>query len=144
LSFKDWKGLSQEDLTEKFSNLPEAWRNGIESLKQEIENGDIGEDELSDRLDSLYKTFASSISENSTNLARLTLEDAFSPSQLTDNVDGIIDKMSELQSSLKAVAESYDLLSDAQQEQNKYGKLSLSTVVDLLTENLIYAKVLDF
>lgn len=144
LSFKDWKGLSQEDLTEKFSNLPEAWRNGIESLKQEIENGDIGEDELSDRLDSLYKTFASSISENSTNLARLTLEDAFSPSQLTDNVDGIIDKMSELQSSLKAVAESYDLLSDAQQEQNKYGKLSLSTVVDLLTENLNYAKVLDF
>lgn len=144
MTLEDWKGMDEKELTEKFSNLPEAWRNGIEDIREAIEDGDLGEDEIQEKLNSLYQTFGSGILDAFSQLAQLHLSEAFSGSQLMDDIDGIVDSMGELQSALKAVAESYDMLRDAQDEQNKHGKLSLSTVVDMLATNMNYAQVLDF
>lgn len=144
MTFKDWQGIDEGELVEKFGKLPEAWREGIKGIKEAIDDGDLGEEDLDNRLKSLTQTMGSSIMDATDQLARLSLENAFSPQQLTDDIDGIIDSFSELQKALKAVAESYDMLYEAQQEQNKYGKLSLSTVVDLVTENANYADVIEF
>ena len=144
MSLDDWKAMDKDQLQKTFSNLPEAWRNGIKGIKDAIDNGDFGEDELKDKLDSLYQTLGSSVIDASSELAKLSLNKVFSASQLTDDIDGIVDSMSELQKALKAVAESYDALKEAQKEQNAHRKLSLSTVVDLLATNMNYAQVLEF
>ena len=144
MSFDDWKAMDKDQLQKTFSSLPEAWRNGIKGIKDAIDNGDFGEDELKDKLDSLYQTFGSGVIDASSELAKLSLNKVFSASQLTDDIDGIVDSMSELQKALKAVAESYDALKEAQKEQNAHRKLSLSTVVDLLATNMNYAQVLEF
>ena len=144
MSFDDWKAMDKDQLQKTFSSLPESWRNGIKGIKDAIDNGDFGEDELKDKLDSLYQTFGSGVVEASSELAKLSLNKVFSASQLTDDIDGIVDSMSELQKALKAVAESYDALKEAQKEQNAHRKLSLSTVVDLLATNMNYAQVLEF
>lgn len=144
MSFDDWKAMDKDQLQKTFSSLPEAWRNGIKGIKDAIDNGDFGEDELKDKLDSLYQTLGSGVIDASSELAKLSLNKVFSASQLTDDIDGIVDSMSELQKALKAVAESYDALKEAQKEQNAHRKLSLSTVVDLLATNMNYAQVLEF
>ena len=144
MSLDDWKAMDKDQLQKTFSNLPEAWRNGIKGIKDAIDNGDFGEDELKDKLDSLYQTLGSGVIDASSELAKLSLNKVFSASQLTDDIDGIVDSMSELQKALKAVAESYDALKEAQKEQNAHRKLSLSTVVDLLATNMNYAQVLEF
>lgn len=144
MSFDDWKAMDKDQLQKTFSSLPEAWRNGIKGIKDAIDNGDFGEEELKDKLDSLYQTFGSGVIDASSELAKLSLNKVFSASQLTDDIDGIVDSMSELQKALKAVAESYDALKEAQKEQNAHRKLSLSTVVDLLATNMNYAQVLEF
>ena len=141
-SFEDWKNLDEKEITEMFSSLPESWRNGIKELKEEIENGDIGEDELTERLSSLYSTFSDTTIDIMSQLAEISLQNIFRDS--LEGIEGSINSMTELQSALKEVANSYELLGDAQEEQAEKGKLSLSTVVDLLSENINYAQVLDF
>lgn len=60
-----------------------------------------------------------------------------------ENISGTIDTIEEFSNSLKAVSQTYSLLSDAQEEYNANGQISLQTYLDLISTNSRYAEVLS-
>jgi hypothetical protein len=71
-------------------------------------------------------------------MARIEMENVFGDSFLGET-EGHINTLNELQSALSQVAETYNTLGNAQKEQNRYGKLSVQTVISLLASNINYA-----
>lgn len=57
--------------------------------------------------------------------------------------EGLIDSYSELADAFNAVNDSYNALKEARKEQNASNKLSLETVLGLLSSNAAYAEVLE-
>lgn len=139
-------GLGESELKgrvgELFPGLPENVREAILSGAEEAANSSEMEDQgevIGEQIEKGLTSFNNTAIQNSLSALGTLTADIFEGVEL----DGIIDSWQELKDTLESVAEGYELLKNAQAEQDKYGNLSVSTVLDLLTTNADYAKALQ-
>ena len=139
-------GLGESELKgrvgEIFPGLPENVREAILNGAEEAANSSEMEDQgkvIGEQIEKGLTSFNNTAIQNSLSALGTLTTDIFEGVEL----DGIIDSWQELKDTLDSVAEGYELLKDAQAEQDKYGNLSVSTVLDLLTTNADYAKALQ-
>lgn len=134
------RGWENANVNEVFSKYPSAIRGAIKEAQEAFKKGELDTEEF---LDSIESMTASKMIEIMGNLGEVEIQSVFGEDFLGD-IDGHINTLGELKSALSEVANTYNTLADAQKEQSLYGKLSLQTVIDLLSSNINYAQVLDF
>ena len=127
-----------KSVTSSFSDIPEAWRNLIEEGYDDwLEGGeDAGDAFVAGLMDQLYDSNLTSQYESYlAELAQVSFPDL--------EFDGYIDSFSELKDAMDSIASSYDMLKSAQEEYNETGKLSWSTILDLVSANTQYVNALN-
>ena len=130
-------GYSDETIAKEFDTWPETMREAIQQSAEAIAEGssDI-ESEVVKLAEQATRELFNTYDSISTEMNSMIFgEDA--------EIDGTIDKLSELSSALSATADSYDKITNAEIEYAKYGRISGKTMLDLLSSNVMYASVLD-
>jgi len=103
--------------------------------------GSITPEEAKSKMEDILTAELVAIEGYQGEIATALIEDIF-PEDI--GIEGYIDSFSELKTALDSVGESYEALSAAQKEYESTGRLSLSTVLDLLAANENYALMLDY
>ena len=136
-----WQNINAN---EYFSEYPEAIRNTIAEAQEELKDGGEKTQEMVDEIaESAITSFQATLFNNLGKVEELKLDKVFGES-ITSDIDGFIDSFSELKTAIEEISSAYEDLSSAQKEQATNGKLSLQTVLDLVTSNENYLRVLDF
>ncbi len=130
-------------VTTEFSGYDTQIQSAVSGLRDSVENGDveISSEEWKTSIDSICSAGLSTLFDYQGQYAEAWMK-LYYPEDM--EVDGYINTFKELQTALKETGECYEKLSKAQKEQAKNGKLSMSTILDLLTTNQNYINVLDF
>lgn len=139
-------GMTDEEIDASFSQYNSTIRGGIKNAKKNYERnvkeyGKSAEEAnqiLQKELDGLFN--ASKFNTLNEQL-KLQLSLDFSGVDLGD--DGLVNSFSELKDVLDSLSDSYDRLKEAQTEYNTTGKLSMQTVLDLISTDQNYLNVLD-
>lgn len=138
--------MTDEEIDESFSQYNSSIRGGIKNAKKNYEKNvkEYGKgvkeanELLQKELDGLFDT--SKISALQGQL-KLQLSEQFSGVDLGD--DGLVSSFSELKDVLDSLADSFDKLKEAQKEYAATGKLSMETVLDLISTDENYLNVLN-
>lgn len=127
----------------EFSDYAPEVRAAIDNITQALNDGiyDINSDAFNEAINSMMSSGLSSLMSWGSEYAE-AWKNLYYPEDM--DVEGHINTFKELQTALKETAQCYEDLADAQKEQATNGKLSLSTVLDLLTTNSNYINLLDF
>ena len=139
-------GMTDEEIDESFSQYNSTIRGGIKNAKKNYEKNineygksvEEANQILQKELDGLFN--ASKFNTLNEQL-KLQLSLDFSGVDLGD--DGLVNSFSELKDVLDSLSDSYDRLKEAQTEYNTTGKLSMQTVLDLISTDQNYLNVLD-
>lgn len=139
-------GMTDEEIDESFSKYNSSIRGGIKNAKKNYEKNvkeygksvEEANQILQKELDGLFN--ASKFNTLNEQL-KLQLSLDFSGVDLGD--DGLVNSFSELKDVLDSLSDSYDRLKEAQNEYNATGKLSMQTVLDLISTDQNYLNVLD-
>ena len=139
-------GMTDEEIDESFSQYNSSIRGGIKNAKKNYERNvkeygksvEEANQILQKELDGLFN--ASKFNTLNEQL-KLQLSLDFSGVDLGD--DGLVNSFSELKDVLDSLSDSYDRLKEAQTEYNTTGKLSMQTVLDLISTDQNYLNVLD-
>ena len=123
-------------VNETFSYLPENVRNAIIQAGEVIDEEGTG---LVDGVEKVVDSMSSAIKDSANQIAELQIKEWFPDV----DVEGMADEWGEIQSLFDSVADSYERLASAQEEQEKMGKLSVSTVLDLLATDANYVRALE-
>ena len=139
------KGLSDEEIDNIFSEYGSDIRGAIKNFRddaiEEIENGeDVGK-AMKEFYQNVFNTQDAKILEAYSDYTKGMLAGAFENVDL--NEDGLVSDFNELKDVMDSLADSYERLKEAQQEQNAMGKLSLATALDLITTDSMYLGLLD-
>ena len=127
----------------EFSDYTPEVRAAIDNITQALNDGvyDINSDAFNEAINSMMSSGLASLMSWGSEYAE-AWKNLYYPEDM--DVEGHINTFKELQTALKETAQCYEDLADAQKEQATNGKLSLSTVLDLLTTNSNYINLLDF
>lgn len=127
----------------EFSDYAPEVRAAIDNITQALNDGiyDINSDAFNEAINSMMSSGLASLMSWGSEYAE-AWKNLYYPEDM--DVEGHINTFKELQTALKETAQCYEDLADAQKEQATNGKLSLSTVLDLLTTNSNYINLLDF
>ena len=127
----------------EFSDYTPEVRAAIDNITQALNDGiyDINSDAFNEAINSMMSSGLASLMSWGSEYAE-AWKNLYYPEDM--DVDGHINTFKELQTALKETAQCYEDLADAQKEQATNGKLSLSTILDLLTTNSNYINLLDF
>lgn len=139
-------GMTDEEIDASFSQYNSTIRGGIKNAKKNYERNvkeygksvEEANQILQKELDGLFN--ASKFNTLNEQL-KLQLSLDFSGVDLGD--DGLVNSFSELKDVLDSLSDSYDRLKEAQTEYNTTGKLSMQTVLDLISTDQNYLNVLD-
>lgn len=144
--------LTKENVAEHFSEYSQEARESIYATAQEFEElkegADNGVVSLEDLNQKLAETKAAGIIaaqgvsptvEALKAFAQVSLKDAFGDLE----IDGIADTWKELYAITEAINDTYKDMQEAREEQNAAGKLSVQTVLSLLSANENYAQALE-
>lgn len=139
-------GMTDEEIDESFSQYNSTIRGGIKNAKKNYEKNineygksvEEANQILQKELDGLFN--ASKFNTLNEQL-KLQLSLDFSGVDLGD--DGLVNSFSELKDVLDSLSDSYDRLKEAQTEYNTTGKLSMQTVLDLISTDQNYLNVLN-
>lgn len=134
----DGEIIDSDELTEKFPDLSPTAREKLEALQEEVADGGKSVEEA-------YLEFLQYMVDEGANASEqiFTLSNA----QLfgaDSGIDGMINTYDELSIALNKVADSYDLVQAAREEQNEFDQIGLKTAMELLSANAAYAEVLQF
>ena len=130
-------------VSEAFSEYDEQTRKAIEQIQDNLNNNvyALDSEEYNEAVKDVCLQGLSTIMSYQDQYAE-AWKDLYYPDNM--EVDGYVNTFEELQTALKETAKCYEELSDAQKEQAKAGKLSLATVLELLTSNANYINLLEF
>lgn len=153
-AFNELTPQVQQAVLDGMSHIDEEGFSFSEYIEKYITTDDINGEVLSDTAKESAKQFAETFGEElqnsidnldlqTSNLKKQILGEENSKMWSDAGIDGIIDTFSELKSTLDSLAESYDKLKSAQDEQTQTGKISLETALDLLSTNSMYALAMD-
>lgn len=130
-------GYDDKTIARTFDNWPEELREALQDSAEAIADGSSNVEAEIDRLKGyVLREMSNAYESLATEMNSMTFgEDV--------EIEGTIDKLSELASALENTTNSYDKLAQAEIEFQKYGRLSGKTMLDLLSSNIMYASVLD-
>ena len=140
----DKKELNQQ-IEKDFGALTKESHNAliasVESFKKDLSDGEKEAGEaLSDAQANLSTTLSTNLFSQSQELLKLDVTDAFPNLELDD---GLINSWGEFADALQSVADSLDLVKDAEKQWNDSGRISTKTILELLQQNANYADILD-
>ena len=127
----------------EFSDYTPEVRAAIDNITQALNDGiyEIDSDAFDEAINSMMSSGLANLMSWGSEYAE-AWKNLYYPEDM--DVEGHISTFKELQTALKETAQCYEDLADAQEEQATNGKLSLSTILDLLTTNSNYINLLDF
>ena len=130
-------------VSEIFADYDEQTRTAIEQIQKNLQEGiyEVGSEEYNEALEDICAQGLSTLLSYGDEYAEAWVR-LYYPESI--EIDGYINTFEELQTALKETAQCYQDLADAQEEQAENGKLSLATVLDLLTTNANYISLLEF
>ena len=132
------EGGLKEYIEENFKDAPDIVKARLEEIIEAYKNGTIGIEEATE---ALTLAFGEEVLDKTIIESNKELIELFGDNK--EVVDGMIDTYEELGSTFSNVASAMAALKTAQQEMNDTGRLSASTILDLLSKGEEYANVME-
>ena len=128
----------QQYVNETFSYLPEYIRNLMIQLGTEVQEGGT-------TMGDAFGEVMDSMKDEAQNMADTVRQEAWTSlfPDLEGEIEGQVDSFGELYKVMNSVAESYEMLKNAQEEQKETGRVSGETFMSMLNENPEYIKAFN-
>ena len=142
-SFFSNSNWENQNIDEIFATESPETRQAIKNISESLKEGiyEAGSEGFDEAVEAMATSDLSTVFSNWSSYVEDWQNTVFPE---LDGVEGHINTFKELQTALKETAQCFEDLSAAQTEQAEKGKLTLSTVLDLLTANSNYISVLEF
>ena len=133
-------GMSKQQIASKYADMGEDVWEQIEALQDELENA--APEAIQESLTNGINSIDFSVLEEGLSGKIKAVTEAANQYFSDIDVEGYIDSWKELKDAFASVKDIYDQIDTARKEQNATGRLSVETVLDLLSSNEDYIQAL--